>query len=287
MNIEAALAEISKKFEVNDLHYGHGTTNAWDEAVFLILTIMDLPLDSDPSIMSMGVPESALKCIRDVAHRRVKERIPMAYLLNKALFAGLEFYVDERVLIPRSPFAELILSGFEPWIGKLDPKRILEIGTGSGCMAIAMAAVFPDAQVDAVDISQDAIEVAQKNITDYHAQERVHLIESDLFANVDGKYDLIISNPPYVDKADMDDRPEEFHHEPDMALESGDDGLNHTRIILENAKKHLNKDGLLFVEVGNSAPALEAAFPTTPFTWIELEEGGHGIFCLTELECTA
>lgn len=282
--IKDVLNQISERFESNDLCYAHGTTNAWDEAVFLVFSCLHLPLNSNTSVLSKPVAKKQLDHINQLATIRITEHKPMAYLLNNAIFAGLEFYVNEHVLIPRSPFAEIILAGFQPWLGTLSPKRILEIGTGSGCIAIATALLFPDAQVDAVDISPSALAVAKRNIAQYHLSNRIQLIESDMFNNISHKYDLILSNPPYVDQQDMDERPAEFHHEPNLALESGHDGLDHTRTILQHASHHLTDSGMLLVEVGNSAPALEAAYPQTPFTWIELTHGGHGIFCLNKTE---
>jgi ribosomal protein L3 glutamine methyltransferase len=285
-SIGTLVSEISKAFEQADLFYGHGTDNAWDEAVFLVLTVMDLPPDSDESVAERIIPPVAIEKIRALAEQRINTKIPMPYLLNRAYFVGLSFYVDERVLIPRSSFGELILNEFSPWIADKTPKNILEIGTGSGCMAIATALVFEHAHITATDISDDALIVARKNIEAYGLEDRITLIKSDLFAQIhlplstEEKFDLIMSNPPYVDQEDMDNLPGEYLHEPKLALESGKDGLFHTREILKHAKNYLSPEGMLFVEVGNSYEALEEAFPKTPFTWISFENGECEIFAL-------
>jgi ribosomal protein L3 glutamine methyltransferase len=275
--------EITDLFDAQGdaLFYGHGTDNAWDEAVFLVLTLMNLPPDSDESVSTLEVPEEIQLETRRVANERIQSKKPLPYLLKTAYFKGLRFYVDERVLIPRSAFGELILNRFSPWIGDLSPQTILEIGTGSGCMAILTALVFEDAHIVATDISPAALEVARKNIEDYGLTDRITLIESDLFNEIPvQQFDLIMSNPPYVDALDMSTLPPEYHHEPALALESGQDGLHHTREILRQAKTYLNPNGMLFVEVGNSFEALEAAYPRTPFLWIDFEDGECEIFAL-------
>jgi ribosomal protein L3 glutamine methyltransferase len=215
---------------------------------------------------------------------RIEQRIPVAYLTNKAWFAGLEFYVDERTLVPRSPIAELIDTKFEPWV-TTPPKRILDLCTGSGCIAIACAYAFPDAEVDAVDLSDDALEVADINIQNHGLSQQVFPIQSDLFSGIaNEKYDLIVSNPPYVDAEDMANLPDEYKHEPELGLACGDDGLDLVRDMLRQAGSMLNDDGVLFVEVGNSQVHLQAAYPEIPFQWIEFSIGGHGVFALTKAQ---
>ena len=284
LTVGSLVQEISALFEAQGdaIFYGHGTDNPWDEAVFLVLTLMNLPPDSDENVVDLKVSPTQAKKIRTLAKKRIQTKTPMPYLLNVAYFKGLAFYVDERVLIPRSAFGELILKEFSPWIGEKIPQKILEIGTGSGCMAILTALVFPDAQIVATDISKEALAVAQKNIETYGLQNRIALIESDLFKNIPSseRFDLILSNPPYVDEADMLSLPLEYRHEPILALESGKDGLIHTREILHQATIYLKPEGHLFVEVGNSHEALELAFPKTPFLWIDFDDGDCDIFTL-------
>lgn len=280
-NIKSAIEDIYQQFEAADLHYGHGSDNAWDEAVFLVLHCADLPLDSDDSVSNIELNEAQQQLISELAHKRVSTKTPLPYLIKRAFFAGLEFEVDERVIVPRSPFAELITSGFEPWVDLSKANRVLDLCCGSACIAIAMAHYCPDLQVDAVDVSKEALQVARVNVNIHDLTDRVHLIESDLFHGVaDQKYDLIVSNPPYVDAEDMGGLPAEFHHEPELSLASGQDGLDLTRKILAQSAAHLTEQGVLIVEVGNSARALELAYPNTPFTWIEFEQGGHGVFVL-------
>ncbi len=268
------------RFNDAGIFYGHGTDNAWDEAVQLILPTLHLPMDIDPEIRHARLTTSERQKVVELIVRRVKERLPAAYLTNQASFAGLDFYVDERVLVPRSPFAELIMKHFQPWLTH-EPERVLDLCTGSGCIAIAAAYAFPEAEIDAVDISTDALAVAEINIQQHAVENQVTPMQSDLFSNLKGlTYDLIVSNPPYVDQEDIDHLPEEFKHEPEIGLQSGFDGLELTKKMLAQAPDMLNPGGLLFVEVGNSMIHLQDQFPDVPFTWLEMEHGGHGIFVI-------
>lgn len=264
------------------LFYGHGTDNAWDEAVLLVLYALSLPADINPQVFASRLTSSERNKVLNILQKRINERVPAAYLTNEAWFSGLKFYIDNRVIIPRSPMAELIQRGFEPWCNNHQVNAILDLCTGSGCIAIACAHAFPEADIDAVDISEQALEVARINRDKYHLQEQVELIQSDLFSNLKGRqYDVIISNPPYVDKEDMDTLPAEYKHEPELALAAGLDGLTIVNRILKQAREYLTSNGLLFVEVGNSELALNEQYPEVPFTWIEFERGGNGVFFLT------
>jgi ribosomal protein L3 glutamine methyltransferase len=270
------------RFNEAGLHYGHGTESAWDEAVALILHSLFLPHSINPSILDAHLTKPEKEKLYKLIERRIQERVPVPYLTNEAWFAGLPFYVDERVLIPRSPFSELIENHFQPWIPSDQIYDILDLCTGSGCIAIACARAFPDAQVDACDISPDALAVAKINLLRHDISDQVHFYESDLFNSLPKKtYDLIISNPPYVDAEDMAALPKEFLHEPALGLAAGQDGLDIVKRILKQATQYLNPEGILIVEVGNSEFALSERFPTIPFTWIEFQNGGGGVFMLT------
>lgn len=273
-------------FNQEQIYFGHGSDNAWDEAVFLVLGALHLPWDTDPAVLEARLTSQERERVCELIEKRTKERVPVAYLIKEAWFASLPFYVDERVLVPRSPIAELIEKGFAPWFCGDEVSQILDMCTGSGCIGIASAMAFPDADVDLVDISPDAIEVANINIKRHHLQGRVSAIASDLFAGLpkgEGakKYDLIVTNPPYVDADDLNTMPGEYHHEPPLGLGSGEDGLNCIREILRDAPDYLTEYGVLVAEVGNSYEALNDAFPDVPFLWVELENGGHGVFVLT------
>jgi ribosomal protein L3 glutamine methyltransferase len=275
--IRFAVTEFTKA----KLYYGHGTENALDEAIYLILHILHLPFNSPATIYDATLSVEERKLLEDIIQKRITERKPAAYLTHEAFFMGRSFYVDERVLIPRSPIAELIQKQFSPWIESENVSAILDLCTGSGCIAITCAEMFPEAEIIASDISQDALDVAQINIEKYHLQSLIKLIKSDLFENIPPqKFDVIISNPPYVDLEDMNALPQEYHHEPRLALEAGNDGLNIIKKILEEAKDYLSDQGILIVEVGNSAEALVSQFPHLPFTWLEFEKGESEVFLL-------
>lgn len=288
VSISDLVDELTEDFASAKLFYGHGTDNPDDEAFYLVLAALDLRFDLTEQQLEQSPSTEDVQRIRQLADRRIRERIPVAYLVQRAWFCGHPYYVDERVLIPRSPVAELIEQKFEPWVESRNVKRILDIGTGSGCIAIACAHAFPDAIVDAVDISAEALDVARLNVDRHGVNDRVHLYESDLYAALgQTKYDLIIANPPYVDAPDMDALPAEFRHEPALALAAGDDGLDLVRRIIAESADHMNDDAVLIVEVGNSEPAMEQAFPELPLIWLDFERGGEGVFLLTKHDLTA
>lgn len=269
-------------FEQSQLWFGHGTDNAFDEAAELVFFGAGLRHEDAADVYSEQLGAAERATVLALFERRVRERIPAAYLTHRMWFAGSEFYVDERVLVPRSPLAELVEAQFQPWIAPQKLRRILDIGTGSGCIAIASALAVPQARVDASDISDDALAVTAINIAAHGVQERVRAIRSDVFDALRGeRYDLIVSNPPYVGDAEMADLPAEYRYEPATGLHSGVDGLNVVRRILSGAAAHLEPHGVLIVEVGNSEAALAAAFPQVPFTWLEFERGGGGVFLLS------
>ena len=266
------------EFNAAKLYFGHGTDNAWDEAEQLVLHAINLTPPLADEWLGSRLTSSERDRVVANLQRRIEERIPAAYITGQAWFAGLPFIVDERVLVPRSPIAELIQKQFQPWLAQ-EPARILDLCTGSGCIGIACAFAFPDAEVQLSDISFDALEVAEENIQQHNLEERVFAIQSDLFANLVGQqFDLIVSNPPYVDADDLASMPAEYHAEPEIGLGSGEDGLEFTRRLLREASSYLTDDGVLIVEVGNSWVALEEAYPHLPFTWMEFERGGHGVF---------
>ncbi len=271
------------RFNEAGLSFGHGTQNAYDEAAYLILHTLHLPLDTLDPFMDAHLTHSELLHMLSILERRVKDRVPAPYLTHEAWLGDFRFYVDERVIVPRSFIAELLQEQLSPWIE--EPHTIthaLDLCTGSGCLAIVMAHAFPEAQIDAVDISSDALEVARRNIADYALEARVHPIESDLFQALEGKkYDLIISNPPYVDAPSVAALPKEYLHEPKLALGSGEDGLDATRVILKEAPEHLNAGGLLVVEIGHNRDVVEAAFPDIEFTWLDTRTGDQFVFMVT------
>ncbi|MEH6550887.1 MAG: 50S ribosomal protein L3 N(5)-glutamine methyltransferase [Pseudomonadales bacterium] len=263
--------------------YGHGSDNAWDEAVSLVSQLLHLSPDVDGTILDARLTMEEREKLLGGFRQRIEQRLPVPYITGRAWFAGLPFKVDRRVIIPRSPIAELIEAGFQPWLSA-EPQRILDLCAGSGCIGIACAMAFPDAQVDLIEMSDGAAQVARENIAMHELGQQVRLLQSDLFnalAEERPRYDIIVSNPPYVDSRDYTAMPQEFSHEPRMALTSGVDGLDITRRILAQAVDYLTDEGVLIVEVGNSGEALEEAYPHWPFTWLEFEHGGVGVFIIT------
>ena len=319
----------ASQFNAAGLHFGHGTTNAWDEALLLVRHALHLSPDEDKHVADARLLTCERQEILALFQRRILERIPAPYLIHQAWFAGLPFYVDAHVIIPRSPIAELIEQRFSPWLYPSELKlqdrslydsspqhkattlsgsnrqdaypassmtmgidepicHILDLCTGSGCIAIACAFAFPDAQIDAVDISSEALAVARKNVSQHQVGHAVHLIQSDVWQNLpQADYQLIVCNPPYVDAEDMQQLPAEYRHEPTLALAGGEDGLDLVDRVLKKAADYLSPGGVLIVEVGNSAPALEVRFPDYPFTWLTFERGGHGVFLLTKEQLIA
>lgn len=282
MIVEQLIHELAERLDNAGVFFGHGSDNADDEAAELVFFTANLQHEQAPQCYQNELTPAQESKARELVAQRIRTRKPAAYLTRRMWFAGHEFYVDERVLVPRSPFAELIHERFQPWMDAGKVSRILDIGTGSGCIAIACALAFPESTVDAADISADALAVTRINIDRHQLQSRVRAIQSDVFSGVDEqRYDLIVSNPPYVSHAEMDALPQEYLREPELGLRAGDDGLDIVRKILAQAEAHLEPHGLLVVEVGDSEDALCAAFPTMPFLWLEFAQGGGGVFALS------
>lgn len=272
---------VASRFNEAGLVFGHGTDNAVDESFALVLHALHLDSDLPGELMAARLTDAEKTAVRDLALQRINTRKPLAYLTRSAWFAGLEFFVDERVLVPRSPIAELIERQFAPWVEPERVERVLDLATGSGCIAIACARYLPAAKVDAIDVSADALAVAAENVRRHGLKDRVELIRSDLFAAVaDRRYDLIVTNPPYADAAEMAALTPEYRAEPALGLESGADGLDCMDRILNNARAHLAPHGVLIAEVGASRPAFEARYPELPVTWLEFERGGDGVFAV-------
>ncbi len=281
----AALRHCESALAGADVCFGHGTDNPWDEAVQLVLAVAGQPLDCDSEVLNQRLTAAQQSRVIELLKQRIQDRVPLPYLLGRAWFAGIEFLCDRRALVPRSPLAELIRNGFAPWYAGPAPARLLDLCCGGGCIGLAAAYHHADLQVDLLDVDPAALALARANVEYLGLQSRARVLESDLFSRLEGdRYDIILSNPPYVDAEDLAAMPEEYHHEPTLALGSGRDGLWLTRRILASALAFLEPHGLLVVEVGNSEPALQAAFPSVPFTWLEFEHGGHGVFVLSARE---
>src|SRR5262245_48708732 len=281
-SIRDLLRYAVSRFSAAQLAFAHGSDNAYDEAAYLILHTLHLPLDRLEPFLDAHLLPSEIERVLKVVERRVTERVPAAYLTHEAWLGDHRFYVDERVIVPRSHLAGLIDQGLDAWLPDLERLgSALDLCTGSGCLAVVMALAFPSAEVDAVDISPDALQVASRNVADYRLQGRVRLLQSNLFAALDGRrYDLIVSNPPYVSSQEMQDLPEEHRHEPALALDGGGDGMDLVRAILAAARRHLTPAGVIVVEVGNGRAAFEAAFPALEATWLETSAGGDQVFLL-------
>lgn len=272
----------ASRFNEAGLFFGHGTDNALDEALALVLHAVFLDHDLPGSYLDSRVTEAEAEAIAALLRQRVERRIPAAYLIGRARFAGLEFIVDENVLIPRSPIAELIEEGFAPWLDPAHVSSVLDLCCGSGCIGIACAHAFPDALVDLSDISPAALEIAGRNIELHGLESRVRALRSDVYDGLDGeRYDLVVSNPPYVSSVEMRGLPDEYRHEPELALEAGVDGMDVVARILAQGADYLRPGGIMVVEVGASADLLVARYPDVPFLWLDFERGGDGVFLLT------
>lgn len=281
--IEDCLNFAVKQFKHKKIYYGHGTDNVWDEAVYLVLSILRLPLTSGNEVLKKKLNSKEKQQILQGIRNRVEKRIPIAYLNKEAWFAGLHFYVDENVLVPRSPSAEFIENRFVPWIKPERVSRILDIGTGSGCIAVSLAYAFPQAKVDAIDISPQALKIAALNCKRHKVTKRVRVLQSDLFAKLPRrKYDIIISNPPYVSQKEMKRLPKEYTHEPRLGLFGGKSGDEIIARIIKDAPKHLSPGGILVVEVGNNAAKIAKKYKHLPFFWLELENSEREVFLLTK-----
>ncbi|MFV1997469.1 MAG: 50S ribosomal protein L3 N(5)-glutamine methyltransferase [Acidiferrobacterales bacterium] len=281
ITLRTYILQTEETFDRAKLHFGHGTADPLDEAAWLAGSALGINPDDLETFLDKALTGDELRLLDGLVCERIETRKPVAYLLNEAWFAGHRFFIDERALIPRSLIGEYIQEQFQPWVGMNSVHSVLDLCTGSGCIAIAMALEFPDASIDAVDISTDALAVANRNITDYALEDRVNLIQSDLFEMLGGRhYDLIISNPPYVPQSSMDLLPAEYNHEPTLALKADDNGLAIINTILENTSDYLNEEGLLIVEAGESREAVDEKYSDISFTWLAHESGEEAVFLL-------
>jgi ribosomal protein L3 glutamine methyltransferase len=285
LTLRQLIDRAAAQLEAAKVYFGHGTDNALDEAAFLVLRSVNLPFAVAGEVLDQPLARKECERVLSVIDERIRTRRPAAYILHEAWFAGLPFYINESVLVPRSPLAEMILGKFQPWCNEEKIRRILDIGTGCGCIAVASALAFPEARIDAVDISTDALAVAKKNVEHYGLGARVSVIQSDLFQELgDLRYDLIIANPPYVSEEELAGLPAEYRHEPETGLLGGPGGLDVVERILSAASGHLTEHGVLAVEVGSSQQTLINQYPDVPFLWLEFERGGEGVFLLTRDE---
>lgn len=280
LTVQDYISALALRFESAELFYGHGTDNPYDEAVYIVFVLLGIEFDQEVDLAAKTISPSELAKLEEATRRRIEEHIPAAYLVGSAWFAGYKFNSDRRALVPRSPFAELILSGFAGLIDA-DPERVLDMCTGSGCIGLATAMEFPEAQVDLADISTDALELARSNVSLHGLENQVKPLLSDGFEAITQQYDLILCNPPYVSADEYSELPPEYLAEPALGLLSEDDGLALPIQLLEQAGQYLKSDGLLIMEVGFSEQALKSALPEVPFLWLEFNEGGSGVFCLT------
>jgi ribosomal protein L3 glutamine methyltransferase len=280
-SVGALIERGARRLNAARVCFGHGTDNARDEAAVLVLHALGLGHRGGAALYRRRVSRAGQRRAEELLARRIAERIPAAYLTGRAWFAGLEFQVDPRVLVPRSPLAEPIERGFAPWADPRGVRRVLDVGTGSGCIAIAAAHALTRARVDAVDISPGALEVARANVRRHRLTRRVRVLESDHFGALAGRrYDIIVANPPYVAANELRTLPPEYRHEPRVALAAGRTGLDSVRVILRESRRHLSPKGVLIVEVGNTEAAVRRAYPRLPFVWLEFERGGGGVFLL-------
>lgn len=277
----------ARRFSEHGLHFGHGTDNAVDEARWLVLHALGLNPQSPEALPELDLSRKQREAVAAIIERRIASRKPAAYLTGEAWFAGLKFHLNEHVLVPRSPIAEWIERAFEPFVDPAGVSRILDLGTGSGCIAVALAVAFPGARVDASDVSPAALEVARRNVEAHGLDRRIKLVQSDAFDQLSARYDLIVSNPPYVPKRSYERLPEEYRHEPESGLVAGSEGLDVITTIIRDAPRFLSANGLLVVEVGEARKALEARYPRLPFLWLEVTRGGDNVFALTRLELEA
>ena len=287
LTVRELIDRSAKRISRAKVFFGHGTSGALDDAAALVLHAAQMAHDSTPAMLARRASAAVQKRAEELVSRRIDERIPAVYLTGQTWFAGLPLFVDPRVLIPRSPLAELIERQFTPWIDPTGVTRVVDIGTGSGCIAIACAKAFPRAKVDAVDISDDAMDVARINVRRHRLGRRVRVVKSDHFRALGiATYDIIVANPPYVGAREMRTLPPEYRHEPRMALAAGPSGLDSVRVILREAAKHIRPRGILVVEVGNTEGAVQRAYRNLPFTWLDFERGGGGVFLLTAEQLT-